>query len=551
MLQTEALEILKTGVNVFLTGEPGSGKTYVINKYLAYLREHNVSVAVTASTGIAATHIGGTTIHSFCGIGIHKYLNDYILDSIMIKERVVKKVRETSVLIIDEVSMMDAQMLDNVDMICKSIKNSTKPFGGMQVVFVGDFFQLPPVSRGEDMRFAFLAQSFQEAKPLPCYLSEQHRQSDESFLDLLVSIRQKTVTDTHYDLLDSRIKETKKILKESDAAMATYTQLHTHNKNADEINDAELEKIDEKTRVYKMKTMGKPALVESLLKSCLSPEELTLKVGARVMCVKSNPAEGYVNGTLATVTHMADTYVTVRTNEGRIIDIKEAEWVLEEDGKPLARLLQLPLRLAWAITVHKSQGMSLDAAHMDLGRTFEYGQGYVTLSRVRSLDGLYISSYNEMSLSVDETVFKFDMKLKESSKLVQQRFNTSEAGKLTKLQEEFIKKVSRARVEVTPKPDTYEETLKLLKSGLAIDKVSKKRDLKLQTILTHVEELVAVGKLTKEEVKRSIPKKYHKIGTDIKKAFKEHGYEKLAPVYHELDGNYTYEELSICRLLLV
>lgn len=231
MLQTEALEILKTGVNVFLTGEPGSGKTYVINKYLAYLREHNVSVAVTASTGIAATHIGGTTIHSFCGIGIHKYLNDYILDSIMSKERVVKKVRETSVLIIDEVSMMDAQMLDNVDMICKSIKNSTKPFGGMQVVFVGDFFQLPPVSRGEDMRFAFLAQSFQEAKPLPCYLSEQHRQSDESFLDLLVSIRQKTVTDTHYDLLDSRIKETKKILKESDAAMATYTQLHTHNQN--------------------------------------------------------------------------------------------------------------------------------------------------------------------------------------------------------------------------------------------------------------------------------------------------------------------------------
>src|SRR5687768_4164635 len=147
MTQHQALDILKTGANVFLTGEPGSGKTHTIRQYIAYLKEAGVDMAVTASTGIAATHIGGFTIHSWSGIGIKKTLSPYDVDRLATNERLVKRIARTRVLIIDEVSMLDAGVLESVNTVCQAIKQSEEPFGGMQVVLVGDFFQLPPVSR--------------------------------------------------------------------------------------------------------------------------------------------------------------------------------------------------------------------------------------------------------------------------------------------------------------------------------------------------------------------------------------------------------------------
>ena len=146
MTQSQALSILKTGANVFLSGEPGSGKTHVINEYVKYLRDRNIEPAITASTGIAATHIGGLTIHSWSGIGIKRNLNKYDLDRISSSEYIVKRVKRSSVLIIDEISMLSAQTLSMIDTVCKEIKADQKPFGGMQIVFVGDFFQLPPVN---------------------------------------------------------------------------------------------------------------------------------------------------------------------------------------------------------------------------------------------------------------------------------------------------------------------------------------------------------------------------------------------------------------------
>src|SRR3989344_5718155 len=193
MKQSDALAILKLGVNVFLTGEPGAGKTHTINEYIKWLRERGVEPAVTASTGIAATHVGGMTIHSWSGIGIKKNVSDWDIEMIQSREKTARRIVEAKVLIIDEISMLDAQTLESVDKVLRTLRRrplmEEQPFGGLQVIVVGDFFQLPPVSRGEDVQFAFDSDAWKALNPVVCYLSEQHRQEDGAYLDLLNAVR--------------------------------------------------------------------------------------------------------------------------------------------------------------------------------------------------------------------------------------------------------------------------------------------------------------------------------------------------------------------------
>src|SRR3989338_4675038 len=203
MTQAEALVILKTGANVFLTGEPGSGKTHTINQYVAYLRSCGIEPAITASTGIAATHIGGFTIHSWSGIGVRRDLTKYDLDHISQNRNVVRRVNNTQILIIDEVSMLSAKTLSMVEVVCREIRRNPQPFGGLQTILVGDFFQLPPVNKREadedaqesfspethSEQFAFFAPAWNTLNPLVCYLSEQHRQEDVTSLEFLSAVR--------------------------------------------------------------------------------------------------------------------------------------------------------------------------------------------------------------------------------------------------------------------------------------------------------------------------------------------------------------------------
>ena len=574
MLQIEALEILKTGSNVFLTGAPGAGKTYVINEYIKYLRLHNVFPSVTASTGIAATHIGGSTIHSWSGIGINRYLNDYTLSNILDKEYVVKKVKGSKVLIIDEISMLSADTLDNVNTICKEILMSDKPFGGLQVVFVGDFFQLPPIEKRADnaaedtvKNYAFKSAAWKEAKPLTCYIKEQYRQSDTELSDILLSIRNKTFTEKHFDILDEVIKKTKKQNKkektneDEEGNLENITKLFTHNKDVDQINEQELAKIEEPDFVYKMKAFGKKNLTDTLIKSCLSPEELRLKVGATVMCVKNNPDEGYVNGTIGTIVSLSSGTIKMRSKQGRLIEIEPSDWAVEENGEVKARITQYPLRLAWAITVHKSQGMSLDAAYMDLSKTFEYGQGYVALSRVKTLEGLFLEDYNEMVMMVEDQVFNFDKTLQENSDKIKMRFAESDKGKLEQTQKEFLKKIGgdpkanpdrlKINVEDFKKPakkDTYTETLELVAKGVKFEKIAKSRLLSPNTILDHIEKLFEDKRISPDDVKNIFPEKMQKIPKKIKDAFTKLGAAKLAPVYKVIEESHSYEELRIYRM---
>jgi ATP-dependent DNA helicase PIF1 len=424
MTQSEALDILKTGANVFLTGEPGSGKTHTVNTYVSWLRAQGIEPAITASTGIAATHIGGYTIHSWSGIGIKEYLSEYDLDHMATNERLVKRVSGATTLIIDEVSMLSAQTLNMVDAACKALRSSSAPFGGMQIILVGDFFQLPPVVKAKKMyqedtlfsdepevddRFAFRSPSWNQSDFIVCYLSEQHRQEDDAFLDILGAIRRGEVSETHRELLQTRFDRT--------STHSDIPRLFSHNLDVDKLNQNELDKISVSHKTFIMKSTGPDLLVATLKKGCLSPETLHLKIDARVMFTKNNFEVGFVNGTLGKVIGFSKTTGNpqVKTEKGKLIDVEPVEWGIEENNKILASIKQIPLRLAWAITIHKSQGMSLDSARMDLSNTFEYGQGYVALSRVRTLKGLLLSGLNDRALEVHPDIQSKDSEFRESS----------------------------------------------------------------------------------------------------------------------------------------
>ncbi|MEK7135470.1 MAG: PIF1 family DEAD/DEAH box helicase [Patescibacteria group bacterium] len=481
MTQAEALQILKTGANVFLTGEPGSGKTYTVNAYVKWLREQGIEPAITASTGIAATHIGGYTIHSWSGIGIKPHLTEYDLDHMATNERLVKRVGGAHTLIIDEISMLSSDTLTMVDQACRALRHSSEPFGGLQVVCVGDFFQLPPVvsrtrnwgrtedlfdretdTRKADQRFAFRSPSWEVANFMVAYLSEQHRQEDPTFLALLGAIRRGEVGEDHHEILKERFEAVER---------QDVPRLFSHNVDVDVLNQRELDKIAINTREFIMTSRGPEALVAQLKKGCLSPEKLFLKVGARVMFTKNNFEEGFVNGTLGKVVSFSETsgYPEVMTDKNKFIEVEPAEWAIEDNNKILASVSQIPLRLAWAITIHKSQGMSLDAAQMDLSQTFEYGQGYVALSRVRTLSGLILKGLNRRALEVHPDIQSVDIEFRDLSLAAEESFAKLAEEELEKMHENFVKASGGKKVEKGSEKKSKGKT----KSGV-LDKLREK-----------------------------------------------------------------------------
>jgi hypothetical protein len=223
-------------------------------------------------------------------------------------------------------------------------------------------------------------------------------------------------------------------------APAGSVRLFPHNADVDRINADELKKINGVERSFLMRSSGTAAAVESLKRGCLSPERLVLKVGANVMFTKNNPSGSFVNGTLGKVTGYSATGAPiVKTLAGKQIVAEPMEWLVEEDGKAKAKITQVPLRLAWAITVHKSQGMSLDSAVMDLSQAFEYGQGYVALSRVRTLEGLYLLGLNDRALEVHPEALEQDAEFRERSNSAAGVFSAMPRRELSDMQERFLK----------------------------------------------------------------------------------------------------------------
>ncbi len=555
MTQDAALTILKTGANVFLTGEPGSGKTHTVNEFIKYLREHDINPSITASTGIAATHVGGMTIHSWSGIGIKKELSEQDLDELESRESLVKRLASAKVLIIDEISMLDGKILGLVDLVCRTLRHNEDAFGGLQVVLVGDFFQLPPIARfGETpAQFCFDSRVWSRLAPIVCYLSEQHRQEDFTFLATLAAIRRGEVEESVYECLEERRTH-------PDEHPEGVPRLYTHNKDVDSENTSALGKITAESETFFMTTQGKPGAIETLKRGCLSPEVLELKEGASVMFTKNSFDAGYVNGTLGTITGFdPDTlYPIVMTREGECITATPAEWAVEDGGKTLAKITQIPLRLAWAITVHKSQGMSMDAAIIDLSRAFEYGQGYVALSRVRTLTGLHLLGVNQRALEVHPLVLERDQAFRLASEEAEEGFAALEDDELSKLHENFLTALGGSLIKKETKADKFarftgkseekwEPTLALLNEGKTLAEIVEIRERTVGTIAEHLEEIARKEKLPEINWPQFVGID-ERAGDEIRAAIASSGGEFLKPIFEALDEQYSYDVIRMFRL---
>jgi ATP-dependent exoDNAse (exonuclease V) alpha subunit len=568
MTQNEALDILKMGHSIFLTGAAGTGKTFVLNKYIEYLKSHSVRPVITASTGIAATHVGGQTIHSWSGIGIIEKLDRYTLDRLEQNEKLYKKYENVKVLIIDEISMLHASRLDMINKLFKTFRQSDKPFAGIQMIFCGDFFQLPPVVKNSqadfqnEKEFAYHSLAWQELNPVVCYLSENYRQDDEKLLKILNDIRFERDIEKIHDILSKKINNQK--------SENGVLKLYTHNVDVDNINKNEYEKIDsEDEYTFEMTSSGKKHLIESLKNNCLAPEILDLKIGTKVIFVRNDQNREYQNGTLGTIIDFDVAKMPiVETFDKKEITTKIETWQhVDDNGKVLAEISQIPLRYAWAITVHKSQGMTLDAAEIDLEKAFGSGMGYVALSRVKKLENIYLKGINKEALKIHKDVVRQDKIFREksdrASHALEKYYENSEMKKkLIKKQEEFIlycdgDLVEHEIEEVEPiknKIKTSLVTLEYIKGEILPKDIAEQRDLTLGTIVGHIEDLFE-GKIINEKdisyIIKNIEKHYS--GSDmktIKKVLRED--KGLKAKHDELNKkhkiNIDFHTLKLLRL---
>ncbi|MCH1781690.1 AAA family ATPase [Psychrobacter glaciei] len=649
MRQSSALDILKTGQNVFLTGSAGSGKTYTLNQYIDYLRARRVPVAVTASTGIAATHMNGTTIHSWSGIGIKDELSDRDLSNLARKQFLADRLKDTAVLVIDEISMLHAKQINLVSQVLKHVRKNDKAFGGIQVVVAGDFFQLPPIgSKGESNRekFAFMSEAWLDAKFHICYLSEQHRQVSDAanggldLDDILNQIRRQEVTFEAIAALEATYDQSVDIKR---------TRLYTHNLNVNKINDKELAALDGEMMRFEATATGDSKLVETLKKTVRTQDELILKVGAKVMFIKNNAELGVSNGTMGELIGFAAVKIdeskdssealieddssdetnednaneddaventakgkksaakkdkekpktkkpttqkmpVVRLNSGREIIAEPEEWMIEDEtGDVLASYEQVPLCLAWAITIHKSQGMTLDAAEIDLSRTFELGQGYVALSRLKSLSGLQLLGMNDMSLQLDplargadkrflvlsdEADANYAMLDEESMQQAHEKFTLKSGGTLSKSvidayatlqkkrreqQHAKLDKKQKLGNQVSDKSDsTLLATRVLLEESLTIAEISQARQLSQSTIMRHIGDLkaqdpsLACDHLRPEdEVMTAVGNAYVAIKVaNNPNDFNDDGSIKLRPIFDHLKQSIDYNTIRLALIFI-
>ena len=640
MRQSSALDILQTGQNVFLTGSAGSGKTYTLNQYINYLRARRVPVAVTASTGIAATHMNGTTIHSWSGIGIKDELSDRDLTTLSRKQFLADRLKDTAVLIIDEISMLHAKQINLVSQVLKHVRKNDSAFGGIQVVVAGDFFQLPPIgSRGESNRekFAFMSEAWLEAQFHICYLSEQHRQVSEAanggldLDDILNQIRRQDVSFEAIAALEATFDQDVDIKR---------TRLYTHNLNVNKINDKELAALEGEMKRYDAISIGEDKLVDTLKKTVRTQDELILKVGAKVMFIKNNTELNVSNGTMGELIGYAavkvddkekaqsdalndiedeenktddnaDNKVTakekvklkaktkkpapikmpvVRLNSGREVIAEPEEWIIEDEtGEVLASYEQVPLCLAWAITIHKSQGMTLDAAEIDLSRTFELGQGYVALSRLKSLAGLQLLGMNTMSLQLDPLARGADKRFLALSEEADANYAMLDAKSMQQAHEKFVTKsggtnsqtiidayatLQKKRREqqqllqdkkqkqgnqVADKSDsTLLVTRQLLEESLTIAEIAQSRELAQSTIMRHISELkhqdpsLACDHLRPDdEIMTAVGNAYVAIKVaNNPNDFNDDGSAKLRPIYDYLKQNVDYNTIRLALIFI-
>ena len=570
MKQSIALNILQSGHNVFITGSAGTGKTHLLRQYIQYLHERKVYPTIVAPTGIAASHLKGQTIHSFFALGIRDGVVDNGFVEGLLEKRYLKtRFSKLKILVIDEISMVSPELFASMDKILRAFKNSPDPFGGVQVVISGDFFQLPPVSREpKAKRFAWQAEVWKVLELKSCYLQEKFRQDDMRLITLLDEIRSATVSQESQMLLQSRMHMSLDI-------EFSPTKLYTHNVDVDRINQNELDTLPSKPQLYVYSSKGSTKNIEKIFKTSLVLEELTLKKDAIVLFIKNNPEKGYVNGTTGIVVDFEHGIPIVRTTEGSTIRVVAEDWSIENDkGESIATISQIPLRLAWAMTIHKSQGMTLDAAEIDLSKTFEVGQGYVALSRIKSIDGLRLMGINDMALSIEPLSLRIDNPIKEASMRAENEITSYSQERLDKESTRYIeslggitsfvqieqeRKIIRAgKVKQRDDTPTHIKTKALIESSNTIKEIATARAMTEGTIISHLAKCVEEEPDIDIEKFKPTTEKFLDIKAkyiEIKEAnnpdnITEDGRVRLKPLFDAFDGEVSYDLLRLCMLFV-
>lgn len=406
--QERVVRAAEEGINLLITGSAGTGKSTLLRA----MRERfgTKEFPITASTGIAAVNVGGMTIHSWAGLGMGDEKPKRIAGRICQQEgKPYYRIKTAKRLALDEVSMISGKLLGTIDAVFRFVRKDPRPFGGIQMIFFGDFLQLPPVIKSPEEeshgRFAFQSIAWGSANIRTVMLTKVFRQADEEFSGALNDIRIGLHSDRAMKALRARYKPV-------DANPEIEPVIvHTHNQDVDGINAGRLMCLEGEPQRYQARDTGSNAgALMALQKNCLAPETLELKVGAQVMLLWNlDPSIGLANGSIGKVVKF-DGYrnlPTVRFASGAEVEIEDETWDIKSDDKVLASRTQLPLRLAYAITAHKSQGMTLDKIRVHLGKCFEYGQAYVALSRARTAEGLFIEDGGRNSIKAHPDAVRF------------------------------------------------------------------------------------------------------------------------------------------------
>ncbi|EOX92974.1 DNA repair and recombination protein pif1, putative [Theobroma cacao] len=413
--QNNVLDHVRGGLSVFITGSAGTGKTVLLKHIIKILKKTygESGVFVTASTGIAACALGGQTLHSFAGIRIGDGNRGMLLDLVLNDREARRRWNKAQVLVIDEISLVDADLFDKLEYIAKTVRESDKVWGGIRLVVSGDFFQLPPIFKGHDpsrKEFAFEADCWDASFDIQVELTKIFRQSENRFIKLLQGVRRGNSDPEDLQFL----KQSCSASEPHPSAVRLYPRIDDVNK----VNEEKMKALSEEQVIYEAIDRGKKPWKRQLALG-LAPDKLVLCKGARVMLIKNlNVMHRLVNGATGIVTGFTETkggtvlspdnlLPVVKFDSGPEMVIEPQKWYVMVGSRPVAWRLQLPLVLAWALSIHKCQGMSLDRIHTDLSRAFGYGMVYVALSRVRSLDGLHLSGFSPSKIKAHPKVLEF------------------------------------------------------------------------------------------------------------------------------------------------
>lgn len=555
----------KTDMSLFLTGKAGTGKTTFLREVVRYTKKKCI---VLAPTGIAAVNAGAMTIHSFFQFGLGPFVQGVIepKSDFRINKSKLELIRHLQLLIIDEVSMVRADLMDHIDVELRRIRRNSKPFGGVQLLMIGDLQQLPPIAHGgedELLRqyyktlYFFSSAALKSMKYSCIELKNVYRQTDMHFIDILNHARNCTLTSQDISDLNARY-----VPGFSPKPEDGYIRLMTHNRQVDNVNKTELEKLDSKPYTFVAAVTG--TFPEE---SYPTADSLTLKKGAQVMFIKNDPERRFINGTLGEVKSIDKNSIAVRLAEsGTVIDVEPMEWQniryqfdeesKEISSKQIGRFKQYPLKAAWAITVHKSQGLTFDKAIIDVHAAFSPGQAYVALSRCRTLDGLVLSSpvsasvfmrdnavdayMNYISRPVEELAFSSCYEYFEYEKKPEPEEVAPE--KKVNVNQEKPKKVNKEepRDDTGKKLNTFEYSYWLYNQGDTVEQIAEKRGLNQSTIEGHLARYVASGDIDIHEFVD---------GDTLQKVeayCMEHPEEKaLKPIFEHFDSKIPYNVLRM------